>query len=90
MVPEIARELLPQIREAAKSEFEPLSMNSIELLSLLKDEVSKSEALENLNSDDEFIQYDAVKFLVNYQAKDVLDKIVEVMKKSSLSENIAS
>ncbi len=62
MVPEIARELLPQIREAAKSEFEPLSMNSIELLSLLKDEVSKSEALENLNSDDEFIQYDAVKF----------------------------
>ncbi len=90
LVPEIARELLPQIREAAKSEFEPLSMNSIELLSLLKEEVSKSEALENLNSDDEFIQYDAVKFLVNYQAKDALDKIVEVMKKSSLSENIAS
>lgn len=87
---EHAKELLPQFRETAKSEFEPLSINSIELLSLLKDEVSKLEALENLNSKDEFVQYDAVKFLVNYQSKDALDKIVEVMKKSSLSENIAS
>ncbi len=88
--PELARELLPQIRLAAKSDFEPLSMNSIEVLSLLKDEVSKSEALQDLENEDEFVQYDAVKFLVNYQAKDALDKIVEVMKKSSLSENIAS
>lgn len=88
--PELAKELLPQIRIEAKSEFEPLSMNSIELLSLLKDEVSKAEAFKNLENEDEFIQYDAVKFLVNYQAKDTLDKIIEVMKKSSLSENIAS
>ncbi len=88
--PELANELLPQIRFSAKSEYEPLSMNSIELLSILKDEVSKEEALNDLESDDEFVQYDAVKFLVNYQAKDSLDKIVDVMKKSSLSENIAS
>ena len=88
--PEFAKEFLPQIRMNAKSEFEPLSMNSIELLSLLEDDVSKSEALKALESEDEFVQYDAVKFLVNYQAKDALDKIVEVMKKSSLSENIAS
>ena len=88
--PECAKELLTQIRTEAKSEFEPLSMNSIELLSILNDEVSKSEALKALEDEDEFVQYDAVKFLVNYQAKDALDKIVEVMKKSSLSENIAS
>lgn len=89
-VPQVAQELLPQIRLAAKSDFEPLSMNSIELLSLLKDEISKLEALNALESEDEFVQYDAIKFLVNYQAKDALDKIIGVMKKSSLSENIAS
>lgn len=88
--PEKAKELLPQIRLAVKSDFEPLSMNAIELLSILKDEVSKTEALQSLESEDEFVQYEAVKFLVNYQAKDVLDKIIEVMKKSSFSENIAS
>lgn len=89
-VPDLARELLPQIRICAKSEFDPLSINAIELLSILKDDISKSEALADLENKDEFIQYDAVKFLVNYQAKNSLDKIVEVMKKSSLSENIAS
>ena len=89
-VPDLAKELLPQIRAAAKSEFEPLAINSIELLSILKDDVLKLEAIKNLDCEDEFVQYDAVKFLVNYQAKDALNKIIEVMKKSSLSENIAS
>lgn len=89
-VPEKASELVENLRISAKSEFEPLSMNSIELLSILKDEVSKSEALKDLESEDEFVQFDAVKFLVNYQAKDALNKIIEVMKTSSLSENIAA
>ncbi len=89
-VPDMARELLPQIRQEAKSEFEPLSMNSIELLSILNDDISKFEALAGLESDDEFVQYDAIKFLVIYQAKDAFEKIFEVMKKSSLSENIAA
>ena len=84
------QELLPLLRESAKSEFEPLSINSIEVLSKLKDEQSKSEALQKLNSKDEFEQYEAVKFLVTYQAKDCINQIIEVMKKSSLSENIAS
>ena len=65
-------------------------MNSIEVLSVLKDEVSKNEALELLNSDDEFVQYDAIKFLVNDGAKDALNRIVNVMRTSSLSENIAA
>lgn len=83
-------ELLPLLRQTAKAEFEPLSMNSIEVLSALKDEVSKNEALELLNSDDEFVQYDAIKFLVNYGAKDSLNRIIDVMRTSSLSENIAA
>lgn len=83
-------DLVPLIRQTAMSEFEPLSVNSIEVLSKLNDEISKNEALERLNSQDEFEQYNAVKFLVTYQAKDALDKIINVMKKSTLSENIAS
>ena len=90
VTPELLAELLPLLRQTAKAEFEPLSMNSIEVLSILKDDVSKNEALELLNSNDEFIQYDAIKFLVNYGAKDALNKIVDVMRASSLSENIAA
>lgn len=88
--PERLTEIVPLVRVTAESDFEPLSMNSIELLSILKDEDSKRNALEKLKSDDEFIQFDGVKFLVNYQAKDALTDILTVMKKSSLAENIAA
>ena len=87
---EMIKSLLPQIREASKSDFEPLAVNSTEVLSLLNDEVSKNEALENLKSKDEFEQFNAVKFLVVFGAKDAVPQIIEVMKKSSLSENIAA
>jgi len=83
-------DIIELLRENSESSFEPLQMNSIEVLSLLNDECSKKDAIAKLDSDDEFEQYEAVKFLVNYQAKDVLEKIIEVMKKSSLAENIAS
>ena len=88
--PESLTEIVPLVRVTAESDFEPLSMNSIELLSILKDEDSKRNALDKLNSDDEFTQFDGVKFLVNYQAKDALTDILTVMKKSSLAENIAA
>ena len=81
---EYLQDILPLLRSSAKSNFEPLSTNAIEVLSKIGDEVSKNEALEKLNSDDEFEQYDAVKFLVTYQAKDTLDRIIDIMKKSSL------
>ncbi len=83
-------ELLPVIRKMAESEFEPLSINSIEILSKMKDEEFKNNALKMLDSDDEFEQYNGVKYLVSYKAIEALPKIIEVMKKSSLSENIAS
>lgn len=88
--PERLGEILPLLRQTAKSSFEPLAMNSIEVLSILKDDISKNEALEMLNSKDEFVQYDAIKFLVNYGAKDALNRIIDVMRSSSLSENIAA
>ena len=88
--PERLTEIVPLVRVTAESDFEPLSMNSIELLSILKDEDSKRNALEKLKSDDEFTQFDGVKFLVNYQAKDALTDILTIMKKSSLAENIAA
>lgn len=87
---EYLEELLPLLRRSAKSNFEPLSINSIEILAKMNDEVSKQEAIERLSSDDEFEKYNAIKFLVSYQAKDALKQILEVMKKSTLSENIAS
>ena len=83
-------DILPEIRKNAKSEFEPLVVNSTELLSIVKDDLSKNEALKKLDSEDEFEQYEGVRFLVNYGAKDAVDKIIEVMKKSRFSENIAS
>lgn len=87
---EYIEELLPLIRQTALSEFEPLSINSIEVLSKMDDEIFKSEALQRLNSEDEFEQYNGVKYLVAFKAVDALTQILNVMKKSSFSENIAS
>lgn len=87
---EYVEELLPLIRQTAVSEFEPLSINSIEVLSKMDDEIFKSEALQRLNSEDEFEQYNGVKYLVAFKAVDALPQILKVMKKSSFSENIAS
>lgn len=83
-------DIMPQIRAAAKSEDEYVSNNAIEVLSVNDDKASKEEATDQLKSDDEFEQYKAVKFLVTFGAKDCLQNIVNVMKKSSLSENIAA
>lgn len=90
VTPELLNEMLPLIRQTALSDYEPLSMNSIEVLSLLNDEISKTDALQRLESEDEFEQYNAIRFLAAYGARDSIDKIIEIMKKSSLSENIAS
>lgn len=87
---EYVTELIPLLRNAAKSDFEPLSVNSIEILARANDEVFKNEAIELLNSDDEFEQYNGVKYLVNFKAKDTLEQILKTMKESSLTENIAS
>ncbi len=83
-------DIIPFIREAAFSDDEATSNNAIEVLSGVNDTVSKENALKNLVSEDEFEQYNAVKFLVTYGSKDSLPQIIQVMKKSSFSENIAA
>ena len=57
---EYLEELLPLLRSSAKSNFEPLSINSIEILAKMNDEVSKQEAIERLSSDDEFEKYNEI------------------------------
>ena len=83
-------DIMPQIREAANSDDESVSSNAIEVLAHNDDTVSKELAIKQLDAEDEFKQYNAVKFLVTYGAKDTLPQIIDVMKKSSLSENIAA
>ena len=90
VTPERLEEIVPLLRQTADSSYEPLAMNSIEVLSILKDEESKNQALLKLKSEDEFLQYDGVRFLAQYGAKDALGEIIDVMKTSTLSENIAS
>ena len=81
---------MPALRVTATSDFEPLSTNSIEVLSKVNDISFKEHALKMLDSNDEFEQYNGVKYLVAYGADDTLQKIIDIMKHSSLSENIAS
>ncbi len=87
---ELLEEILPMIRTTAESDFEPLSVNSIEVLSKIDDDEFKNKAYSLLNSEDEFEQYNGVKYLVSLKATEALPQINEIMKKSSLSENIAA
>ena len=57
VTPERLEEILPLLRQTALSNYEPLSINSIEVLSILKDEISKTDAIKRLDSTDEFEQY---------------------------------
>lgn len=66
-----------------------LSENCARALAKIGDRKAYESALELLESDDDFEQMKAVNFLVSYQDKDALKPLFEVMKKSSLSENIA-
>lgn len=73
----------------AYSENSALSSNCASTLALLGDKTSYKQALEKLNSDDEFTILDGVKFLVSYGDKAVVPEVISAMKKSSMAENIA-
>ncbi|MBQ8168018.1 hypothetical protein IJZ97_01205 [bacterium] len=66
-----------------------LSTNCANTLAVMKEETSFNEALEKLNSDDEFEKLSAVRFLINYGRKEVLPQLIETMKSSPMAENIA-
>ncbi len=66
-----------------------LNTNCAVALSAMEEKSSYNEALEKLNSSDDFEQLAAVKFLVAYGNKEALPHIINVMKNSSMAENIA-
>lgn len=77
------------LQKNAYSENSALSSNCASTLALLGDKTSYKQALEKLNSDDEFTILDGVKFLVSYGDKVVVPEVISAMKKSSMAENIA-
>ena len=77
------------LRNNSYTENESLNANCAATLGILGDEASYDEAIEKLNSDDEFEKLSAVKFLVIYGNKEALPKVIETMKTSTMAENIA-
>lgn len=73
----------------AYSENSALSANCASTLAVMGETSCYNEALNKLDSEDEFEKLDAVKFLVSYGNKDSLNKIIEVIKSSSMAENMA-
>jgi hypothetical protein len=73
----------------AYSQNEALAQNCASTLAIWKDEKSYNDALEKLNSEDDFDKFSAVKFLISYGKKEALPAILEVMKNSAMAENIA-
>ncbi len=80
---------LDLLRENSYTENESLNANCAATLGILNDKLSYDIALEKLDSKDEFEKLNAVKFLVMYGNTNALDKIIDTMKNSTMSENIA-
>ncbi len=80
---------LELLNKYAFSDETSLSENCARALAKIGDRKAFDQAIKLLNSDDDFEQMKAVNFLVSYQDKSALKPLFEVMKKSSLSENIA-
>ncbi len=80
---------LDYLKQYSFSENSALSANCAATLAAMGDKTSYNEALEKLNSSDDFEKLDAVKFLVSYGNKDAVPQILELMKKSAFAENIA-
>ena len=80
---------LQYLQQNAYSENSALSSNCASTLAILGDKVSFNQALEKLNSVDEFTKLEGVKFLVSYGDKVVVPEIVKVIKSSSMAENLA-
>ncbi len=77
------------LKKNLRIENEYLKTNCAITLAAMKDETSYQEALDNLNSNDEFEKLEAAKFLINYGNKVALPKIIDAMKTSPMAENIA-
>jgi len=71
------------------TEDEALLTNCAKALGVMKDEETHQKALELLDSNDEFEVLKGVKFLVNYNDKNILNNLFNTMYKSAFGENIA-
>lgn len=77
------------LKSNAYSENSALSSNCASTLAAMGDVETYNKALNKLNSNDDFEKLDAVKFLVSYGNKKAVPNIIETIKTSNLSENIA-
>jgi len=80
---------LDLLRENAYTSNESLNANCAATLGILNDKQSYEEAIAKLTSSDEFEKLSAVKFLVLYGNIEAIEPIINTMKKSTMSENIA-
>ncbi len=78
------------LKNYSYTENEALAFNCATALSTLNERTCIDSAYEKLNSKDDFEVLSAVKFLSAYGENNSLEKIFETMKKSSVSEYIAS
>ena len=83
-------EVIETLKQYAFSENEQLAYNSALALSSIGEKTSLDLAVEKMNSKDDFEVLSGVKFISAYCEKSLLKKIFEIMKKSSVSEYIAS
>ena len=81
---------LDTLRQNAFSDNDFLKLNCAQALGMFKDKITFNEALNKLDSSDEFEKLNAVKFLSSYGDASVVQNIINTMKMSSMSENIAS
>ncbi len=80
---------LEYLKKNAKSDYPALSMNCISTLASFGDREIYDEALELLNSGDDFDILEGVKILVSYGDKSAVNDIIKVLKTSHMAENIA-
>lgn len=73
----------------AYSQNDYLAQNCASALASWKDEKSYNDAILKLNSEDDFEKLSAVKFLTAYADKKAVKNIIDAMKNSAMSENIA-
>ena len=77
------------LKKNSYTEDDFLNSNCAIALGAMKEDSSYGDAIEKLNTGDEFEQLKAVKFLCAYGKLDALPALINVMKNSTMSENIA-
>lgn len=80
---------LEYLNKYAFDEDEILSSSCAASLAAFNDNTSRNVAYEMLKCNDDFTQFSAIKFLINYGSKDDLPLIVSKLSDSVLSANIA-